>query len=481
MSRLRLPLTALALTALSFGTSVISGCASKESAGMPAPTMMAESLSGASVSEAAPSSATPIASSSAAAPSGVAMADAMPAPSDAPMTEDAAKSEIAASVSAEPVSTIAKRMPAASRSIQLASLTAGTFDDTLNPTTLHSFAKTMLGTEWTDSIAATLTTPLTVIQVVDAQGAPLADVGVTIQSQRSPAKTLRSGTDGRVVIIRDWDLRGETDTTFMVSAAGEHTSVAFGSQGTQLIIKNRLAQPVRSLDLALVIDATGSMGDEIEYLKAEIANIAEEVARTHPEIDQRYALVVYRDQGDAYVSRHFDFTPNLNRFTRHLNLQRANGGGDYPEAMDRAMLDAAGLRWRDEGARMLFLVADAPPHPEAMAQTLNTVEELRGQGVAMYPIAASGVADSAELVMRASAAISGGQYIFLTDDSGIGNSHAEPHIPCYTVQSLRNSMLRAIESELAGHRIDADPQRTIRQVGAAQGGVCVRSKTQLAG
>ncbi len=476
MSRLSLPLTAL-LSALTCSASVISGCASKNSAGMPAPTMMAESLGGAS-SEAAPSSATP---SSVAAPSGTAMADSMPAPSDAALAKDATKSEMAASVSADEVLTIGKRRPIQSRPIQLPSLTAGTFDDTLNPTTLHSFAKTMFGSVWTDSIAATLTTPMTVIQIVDARGAPLADVGVTIQSQQSPAKTLRSGTDGRVVIIRGWDLVGETGPTFMVSAAGEHASVAFGSQGTQLIIKNRYAKPVRSLDLALVIDATGSMGDEIEYLKAEIANIAAEVARAHPEIDQRYALVVYRDKGDDYVSRHFDFTPNLNRFTRRLSNQRADGGGDYPEAMDRAMLDAAGLRWRDEGARMLFLVADAPPHPQAMAQTLNTVEELRGQGVAMYPIAASGVANTAELVMRTSAALSGGQYIFLTDDSGIGNSHAEPHIPCYTVQSLRDSMLLAIESELAGHRIDADPQRTIRQVGAAQNGVCVRSQAQLAG
>ncbi|HGG56407.1 MAG TPA: VWA domain-containing protein [Nannocystis exedens] len=479
--RLSLPLTALLLSALPLGTSLFSGCA-----GMSAPAMGVESMPGRS-GEAAPSSAAP--SGPAMAGSDAAMADSDDSIAPAgeppmPMVADAAASEMPVPESAEEVAKVAKvaeRKPIQSRPIQVASLTAGTFDDTLNPATLQSFARTMLGSEWTDSIATVLTSPLTVIQVVDTQGRPLADVGVTIQSQRSSSKTLRSGTDGRVVIIRDWDLSGETGSTFMISASGQHARVAFGSRGTQLIIKDSQAQPVRSLDLALVIDATGSMGDEIEYLKAEIANIAGEVARAHPDIDQRYALVVYRDKGDAYVTRDFNFTGNLHRFTRHLSRQQADGGGDYPEAMDRAMLDAAGLQWRDQGARMLFLVADAPPHPETMGQTLNTVEELRGQGVAIYPIAASGVADSAELVMRASAAVSGGEYIFLTDDSGVGNSHAEPHIPCYTVQSLRNSMLRAIESELAGQRIDADPKRTIRQVGSAQDGVCVRTKAQIAG
>jgi len=409
----------------------------------------------------------------------MAMDDASAAPAE--MAGKAAKSESAAmgeDMLAEAESE--ERLPVQARPVQIPELTAGTFDDTLNPATLHAFATSMLNLEGGQTIASALIGPLTVIRVVNGQGAPLADVGVTIEGQRNPAKSLRSGTDGRVVVMSAWDLRGETGDTFVVTAGGEHTVVQVGSQETRLVIRDRAAQPVRSLDLALVIDATGSMGDEIEYLKAEIANIAGEVSRAYPGVDQRYALVVYRDQGDQYVTRHFNFTHNLSRFTKQLSRQQADGGGDYPEAMDAAMLDAAALSWRDNGSRMLFLVADAPPHPGAMAATLNTAEELRGQGVAMYPIAASGVAESAELVMRAAAAMSGGEYIFLTDDSGIGNTHAEPHIPCYSVQTLRNSMLRAIASELAGQRIEADPQRTIRQVGSAQDGVCTAGKPQLA-
>ncbi len=459
MRRLARPLSALALLAFSFA-----GCAKKSSSTMPP----ADSMGGAMAkSMSSPGSA------------GASMDDASAAPSAMP--EMAAKSEVAemdedmvADAESE------ERLPVQARPVRIPELTAGTFDDTLNPATLHAFATSMLNLEGGQTIASALVGPLTVVRVVDGRGAPLADVGVTIEGQRNHAKTLRSGTDGRVVIMSAWDLRGETGDTFVVTAGGEHAVVQIGSQETRLVVRDRTAQPVRSLDLALVIDATGSMGDEIEYLKAEIANIAHEVARTYPGVDQRYALVVYRDEGDQYVTRHFNFTHNLGRFTKQLSRQQADGGGDYPEAMDAAMLDAAALSWRDRGSRMLFLVADAPPHAEAMAATLNTAEELRGQGVAMYPIAASGVAESAELVMRAAAAMSGGEYIFLTDDSGVGNTHAEPHIPCYSVQTLRNSMLRAIASELAGERIEADPQRTIRQVGSSQGGVCTAGKPQLA-
>jgi hypothetical protein len=367
------------------------------------------------------------------------------------------------------------------RSIRAGTLTAGTFDDTLNPATLQAFARSLLGSDWTHEVASAIRGPLTVVKVVDADGAPLADVGVTIETQQRPAKTLRSGTDGRVVILGGWDLGGEAGDEVMVSAAGEHAMIKLGSDEARIVVSDRRAAPVRALDLALVVDATGSMGDELEYLKVELASIVGAIERAYPEVDQRYALVVYRDHGDEYVTRHFDFVSNLGRFERSLGRQRADGGGDYPEAMDQALIDASGLRWRDHGARTLFLVADAPPHPEAMRSTLGALEELRGQGVAIYPVAASGVATEAEAVMRAAAAMSGGEYIFLTDDSGVGNSHAEPHIPCYTVLSLRDSMLRAIESELAGQRLEAAPARTIRAVGQGQGGVCQTSKPQLAG
>ena len=81
----------------------------------------------------------------------------------------------------------------------------------------------------------------------------------------------------------------------------------------------------QALDLALVIDATGSMGDELNYLKIEIDHIATTVKRLFPNVEQRFALILYRDKGDQYVTRTFDFTTSLANFRSTLARQHADG------------------------------------------------------------------------------------------------------------------------------------------------------------
>lgn len=111
----------------------------------------------------------------------------------------------------------------------------------------------------------------------------------------------------------------------------------------------------QQLDLALVIDTTGSMGDELEYFKLEISNIAARVERLFPGIDQRFALILYRDNGDRYVTRNFDFTDSLIEFQQKLNDQHASGGGDYPEAMHAALEQAGELSWRSRNTARVIV------------------------------------------------------------------------------------------------------------------------------
>jgi hypothetical protein len=60
----------------------------------------------------------------------------------------------------------------------------------------------------------------------------------------------------------------------------------------------------------------------------------------------------------------------------------------------------------------------------------------------------------------------------------VGNSHAEPHIPCYSVERLRDAMARMIMSELEGERVEVKRNRVIRSVGTARNGVCQRGQQQ---
>ncbi len=365
--------------------------------------------------------------------------------------------------------------PDFNRQAQAGRLTAGAFDDTLNPDVLSRFAERMAQQSDTREVANRVVGEMTIVRIVDERGRPIHDAEVRLDTDRRGAK-VPTGTDGRAIFFAGWDLPPEGHRQGKVQAVIEHGRERMSvpiREGTINTIKMRnvQARSVDAVDIALVIDATGSMGDELEYLKVELRNIARTIERSFPRVDQRFALVVYRDDGDDFVSRSFDFS-NLSRFEDQLGRQSAGGGGDYPEAMDAALEDAADLSWSRDSAKVVFLVADAPPHAQQMRRTMDAVDDLRARGAAFYPVAASGVASEAEIVMRAAAAGSGGQYVFLTDDSGVGNTHAEPHIPCYEVQALRDIMIRMVHTELAGERISANSRQTIRSVGRSNDGVC---------
>ena len=96
---------------------------------------------------------------------------------------------------------------------------------------------------------------------------------------------------------------------------------------------------------------------------------------------------------------------------------------------------------------------------------IRVERKLRRRGTAIYPVACSGYKDDAELVLRALAMVTGSQFLFLTDDSGVGDSHAEPHIPFYHVQKLDQLMIRMITSELSGQHIAPERAQILRTVG----------------
>ncbi|WP_146156151.1 vWA domain-containing protein [Enhygromyxa salina] len=355
------------------------------------------------------------------------------------------------------------------RNIQSGTLTAGSFDDNLNPWVFDKFVDQARAQPDLSPLASAFATQRTVLRVQDAQGRPIGDAKVEIDG-----KQMMTRSDGRVVWVQGWDSDRQGRGKATIEHGNARATVRINNQIEQLVtLKDAKGTLPDQLDIALVIDATGSMGDELEYLKVEIRDIAEAIDHHFPGVDQRFALVVYRDNGDQYTTRVFDFTGDLDRFQKDLSAQSANGGGDYPEAMDAAMAAADKLSWRKgDTARVTFLVADAPPHANKVDDTLDAVDGLRSKGVAVYPVASSGVAGEAEFVMRAAAMLTGAQYMFLTDDSGVGNPHAEPHIPCYTVEQLAPLMVRAVRSELSGRRVEAEPQYSIRTVGKGQGGVC---------
>ncbi|MGH7436810.1 MAG: vWA domain-containing protein, partial [Polyangiaceae bacterium] len=187
------------------------------------------------------------------------------------------------------------------------------------------------------------------------------------------------------------------------------------------------------IDAALVIDTTGSMADELSYLTAEFGAISGAISAKYPDAQQRWALVVYRDTpdtdpGDAYVVKSYDFTTDMQAFTSTVGMQSAANGGDYPESPEQGLDALPKLSWRTTSgvAKMAFWVADAPQHTYRAAQMKQAILDVQGAGVHVYPVSASGTDDLLELTMRTTAVMTGGRYLFLTDDSGVGDTHKIP-------------------------------------------------------
>ena len=67
------------------------------------------------------------------------------------------------------------------------------------------------------------------------------------------------------------------------------------------------------------------------------SDLAVQVGKLTEKSDIRYGLVAYRDRGDDYVTRVYDFTPDVAAFQANLNTVEAGGGGDIPESLNEAL------------------------------------------------------------------------------------------------------------------------------------------------
>jgi Mg-chelatase subunit ChlD len=258
---------------------------------------------------------------------------------------------------------------------------------------------------------------------------------------------------GNAYLFPPYSLNGENITIKVKSGSYEASqSLVYGQESVQISLSDReAAQPV--LDLMFVIDTTGSMGDEMRYISSEISDVIGAIAGRNPNQTINLALLFYRDNDDDYVTRYFDFTTNISQQQQNLAKQSANGGGDFPEASDKALEEATGKEWSgDNATRLIFHVCDAPPHDNQGSQTryFNAVRTSAEKGIRIIPVASSGIDLNTEYLLRQEALMTGGTYIFLTDDSGIGDSHMEPTVGDYTVEYLNACMVRVVNEYLTG-------------------------------
>jgi Mg-chelatase subunit ChlD len=178
------------------------------------------------------------------------------------------------------------------------------------------------------------------------------------------------------------------------------------------------------VDLVFALDTTGSMSGLIEGAKAKIWSIASFVARAQPTPDVRVGLVAYRDVGDAYVTRVFDLDDDLDRVYRRLLSFRADGGGDGPEHVARALHEAVhDMSWSpraNNDVRLIYLVGDAPPHLDYQ-DGYDYVKASRAAATKSIQIHAirCGSDEETATIWRRIASLGHGEFLTINQDGGM--------------------------------------------------------------
>lgn len=144
------------------------------------------------------------------------------------------------------------------------------------------------------------------------------------------------------------------------------------------------------LDVAVVVDSTGSMQNVIDELRKRLDDLVTTLQRLVP--TARIGAVAFRDrtgdgvataprQSEDFVVKWSDLTFNGKKVQTFLNGIVAEGGGDYEEAVKDG-LEAAitKLKWRDDAKKVIILVGSSPPHPQDVAAIRQLVDSWHARG-----------------------------------------------------------------------------------------------------
>jgi len=302
-----------------------------------------------------------------------------------------------------------------------------------------------------------------VIRVVDANGKGVANADITIKNGETLIAEARTYADGRTLFhpTAYHDQAGYTTKPFAVTVTkgqAKNGDVFFSPQTEDWVIKlsEPVAKPAAKLDMAIVLDTTGSMGGEIQKFQQTINTISTRLQALPQQPSVRFGLVAYKDQGEQYVSKVASpFTADLASFQQALNLLSPGGGGDKPEDLESALSDTVNkLAWDDgETVRLSFVVTDASAHTDYPQSTpyTDSMQLASKKGIKLYAIGASSLEPTGEYQLRQLAQWTMGKYLFVTrggDEATGGGGTASATVDAFREGRLDDIVVDIVKAEL---------------------------------
>lgn len=144
--------------------------------------------------------------------------------------------------------------------------------------------------------------------------------------------------------------------------------VKAGETGTEAKTVTVPRLPAKA-DILIAIDTTGSMGGAIAQAKSQATALVTSIQADIPSAN--FAVVDFRDASDGPAAEYNLRQSNTNSapaVQAAINAMTAGGGGDFPEAQNFVLSNAATddpLLWRADSRRFVVMITDAPPHGAA--------------------------------------------------------------------------------------------------------------------
>ncbi len=177
------------------------------------------------------------------------------------------------------------------------------------------------------------------------------------------------------------------------------------------------------VEVAFVIDSTGSMSGLIEGAKEKIWSIANGIILRESNPQVRMGLLAYRDRGDAYVTRLHTLTDDMDAVFANLKEIKADGGGDTPESVNQGLHEAVTrMQWSQDKntKRIIFLVGDCPPHMDYQddVKYQKTCKRAAKNGIVIHTVQCGNHAET-KPIWNEIAKLGGGSYIPLPQSGGM--------------------------------------------------------------
>lgn len=293
-----------------------------------------------------------------------------------------------------------------------------------------------------------------IIKIVDGQDQPLFNVPFSIvDPDRNTVWEAVSHPNGESVIFPNimFPSAHKDGLSVRIHFKGEQIKKPLKSDMDRLTtiqLKSVNRAQNLTLDLLFILDTTGSMGDEIQQLKDLLYSIHMRIKNHFDFLPVRFGLILYRDRGDRYVVKMYNFTESVEIFQRQLDAVTCEGGGDKPEDVQAALQKAVReMNWSNEAVKLSFLLADAPPHLNYRQNYtyLRASLEAAQKGIKLYTIGASGLNIPGEYIFRQISALTYSEFIFLTygetgesegTDEGKVSHHTGDNYESYNLDDL---------------------------------------------